>query len=209
MATKGLLVRLEAKPGKEGAVEDFLRFALRTVQDEPATLAWFALKFSPSGYGVFNAFPDEAGRTAHLGGAMVAALRTGAHEFLARPPEIEPVDLLAHKLPVSLPSGRAAKGVLLRLKAGREHAGRMEKFLRGAENFVAAEPKTLAWFALRFDADRYGIFDVLPARSGGAGQLTGHMPRELIKHAVVLLDGAPDLNSCQVLAEKIEVPVGA
>ncbi len=209
MATRGLLVRLEAKPGKEEAVEEFLRFALQTVQSEPATLVWFALKFGPSGYGIFDAFADDAGRTAHLGGTVAAALQDRADELFARPPAVEPMDLLAHKLPTGIAAGPTTNGVLLRLKAGTDHDGRMEKFLRGAETFVDGEPGTSAWFALRFGAGSYGIFDVFPDRNGQGRRLTGHMPRELIKHAVPLLDGSPEMSSCEVLAEKIEIPVGA
>ena len=37
MVTVGLLLRLEAKPGKETDVENFLKGALPIVQEEPAT----------------------------------------------------------------------------------------------------------------------------------------------------------------------------
>ena len=47
MATKALLVRLEAKPGKEEAVEEFLRSALPLVEQEPGTKPWFAVRFGP------------------------------------------------------------------------------------------------------------------------------------------------------------------
>ncbi|HEY0583945.1 MAG TPA: antibiotic biosynthesis monooxygenase, partial [Chloroflexota bacterium] len=42
MTTVGLFVRLEAKPGREADVENFLKGALPLVQAEPATTAWFA-----------------------------------------------------------------------------------------------------------------------------------------------------------------------
>src|SRR3954465_6112170 len=93
-----LFVRLEAKPGKESEVEKFLQSGLAVVQEEPATIAWFALKMGPSTYGIFDAFPDEAGREAHLSGRVAAALMAQA-ELLAQPPSIQRVDLLASKLP--------------------------------------------------------------------------------------------------------------
>ena len=62
MVTVALLVRLEAKPGKEAAVADFLRSALPLVQREPATNPWFAVQMGPSSFGIFDAFPDDAGR---------------------------------------------------------------------------------------------------------------------------------------------------
>jgi hypothetical protein len=47
MVTVALFVRLEAKPGKEAAVADFLRGALPLVQMEPATNPWFAVHMGP------------------------------------------------------------------------------------------------------------------------------------------------------------------
>jgi quinol monooxygenase YgiN len=94
-----LLARLEAKPGKEDEVAAFLKGALPLAQGEPATVAWFALRLGPSTFGIFDAFPDKAGRDAHLNGAIAKALFARAAELLSRPPEIEMVDLLAAKLP--------------------------------------------------------------------------------------------------------------
>ena len=37
-----LIAKLEAKPGKETEVENFLKGALPLVEDEPGTIAWFA-----------------------------------------------------------------------------------------------------------------------------------------------------------------------
>jgi quinol monooxygenase YgiN len=94
-----LLVRLEAKPGKEAEVESFLRGGLAIVQEEPATTAWFAIRMGPSTFGIFDAFPDDAGRQAHLTGRVAAALMAKAGDLLAQPPAIEKVDVLAAKLP--------------------------------------------------------------------------------------------------------------
>jgi quinol monooxygenase YgiN len=99
MVKKALLVRLEAKPGKEAEVESFLRGGLPIVQEEPTTTAWFAIRLGPSTFGIFDAFPDEAGRQAHLSGRVAAALMAKASELLAKPPVIEKVDILAAKLP--------------------------------------------------------------------------------------------------------------
>ena len=99
MVNVALLVRLEAKPGKEADVETFLRGGLSVVTEEPATIAWFAIRLGPSTFGIFDAFPDEAGRQAHLSGRVAAALMAKAPELLAQPPVIEKVDVLAAKLP--------------------------------------------------------------------------------------------------------------
>ena len=99
MVSVALYVRLEAKPGKEKDVEAFLKGGLAVVQAEPATTAWFALRLGPSTFGIFDAFPDEAGRQAHLSGRVAAALMAKAADLLAKPSAIEKVDVLAAKLP--------------------------------------------------------------------------------------------------------------
>lgn len=99
MVSKALFVRLEAKPGKESAVAQFLRDGLPIVEAEPATAAWFAIQFGPSTFGIFDAFPNEAGRAAHLSGQVAAALMARAPELFSTPPSIEKIDVLASKLP--------------------------------------------------------------------------------------------------------------
>ncbi len=99
MVKVALFVRLEAKPGKEKEVENFLLSGLPIVQAEPATTAWFGLRLGPSTFGIFDAFPDESGRQAHLTGQVAAALMAKVGELFATPPSIEKVDVLAAKLP--------------------------------------------------------------------------------------------------------------
>jgi quinol monooxygenase YgiN len=99
MVRVALFVRLEAKPGKEPDVENFLRAGLAVVEQEPKTTAWFALRLGPSTFGIFDAFPDEEGRQAHLSGRVAAALKEKAADLFAQPPAIEKVDVLAAKLP--------------------------------------------------------------------------------------------------------------
>ena len=99
MIKVALFVRLEAKPDKAAAVEAFLKGGLAIVEEEPATVAWFAIRLAPSTFAIFDAFPDEAGRQAHLSGRVAAALMAKAPELLATPPIIERADVLASKLP--------------------------------------------------------------------------------------------------------------
>jgi quinol monooxygenase YgiN len=99
MVTVALLVRLEAKPGKEAEVEAFLNSGLALVQAEPDTTAWFAIRMGPSTFGIFDAFPHEAGRQAHLAGKVAAALMEKASDLFVNPPVIERIDVLAAKLP--------------------------------------------------------------------------------------------------------------
>src|SRR5258708_27789249 len=99
MVRVGLLVRLLAKPGKESVVAEFLASALPLAQAEPATVTWFALRLSQNEFGIFDAFPDDTGRTAHLNGPIAAALLAKAADLLSAPPKIESVDVLAAKMP--------------------------------------------------------------------------------------------------------------
>ena len=93
-----LLVRLEALPGKEGDVVDFLRQGLSLVQQEPDTVRWFGLRFGPSSFGIFDAFPDDAGRRTHLAGDVARALRKQVGTLFAQP-TIEQVDVVAERPP--------------------------------------------------------------------------------------------------------------
>ena len=99
MVTVGLVVRMEAKPGREADIEKFLEDGLAVVQDEPATTAWFAIRWGPSTFGIVDFFPDESGRDAHLSGRVAAALMEKAPDLLSEAPAIEKIDVLASKLP--------------------------------------------------------------------------------------------------------------
>ena len=96
--TKGLLVRIEANPGREADVEAFLNSGLELVMEEPATTAWFAIQLGPSTYGIFDVFPDDDGRDAHLNGKVAAALMENVGELYDQP-TLEKLDVLASKLP--------------------------------------------------------------------------------------------------------------
>jgi quinol monooxygenase YgiN len=98
MVTVGLWVMLEAKPGKEEEVARFLKSAGPMAEAEPDTTAWFALRIGPSTFGIFDVFPNDKGRDAHLNGPIAKALMANAAELLAKAPSIEKIDVLASKL---------------------------------------------------------------------------------------------------------------
>lgn len=99
MVRVALWVVLKAKPGKEAAVASFLESGLALANQESFTPVWFALKLGPSTFAIFDAFADDTGRKAHLGGQIAAALMAKAPELLAEAPKIEQIDVLAAKLP--------------------------------------------------------------------------------------------------------------
>jgi quinol monooxygenase YgiN len=97
MEKVALWVILKAKPGKETEVAEFLKSAVPLVDAEPDTISWYALQVGPSTFGIFDTFPADAGRDAHLSGAVAAALMAKAPDLLSEPPSIQKVDLLAVK----------------------------------------------------------------------------------------------------------------
>ena len=98
MTKLALFARLEAKPGKETQVAEFLRVGLQMAQKESGTPVWFALQLSPTTFGIFDAFANESNRQAHLEGPIAKALMANASELLAQPPTIEKIDVLGAKL---------------------------------------------------------------------------------------------------------------
>ena len=97
MVKLALLARLEAKPGREKEVADFIKSALPLAEAGSGTVSWYALQLGPSTLGIFDTFENEEGRDAHLGGQIAQALMAKAPELLAVDPIIEKVDLLAVK----------------------------------------------------------------------------------------------------------------
>ena len=94
----GILATLQARPGKEADVEEFLRSAGPLVEAETGTTAWFAFKVAPATFGIFDTFKDEDGRNAHVNGEIAKALFARAEELFVSHPDIKPVDIVAEKL---------------------------------------------------------------------------------------------------------------
>ncbi len=96
---KALFVRLHAKDGKGGEVEEFLRGGLAAVMEEHDTTTWYAVRFGHDDFAIFDTFPSDAGRLAHLAGKVGRALIAKTPELLAEMPKIEHAQILAYKLP--------------------------------------------------------------------------------------------------------------
>ncbi|HZW91567.1 MAG TPA: antibiotic biosynthesis monooxygenase [Candidatus Eremiobacteraceae bacterium] len=97
MSKLAIWAQLEAKPGKEKELEEFLKSALPLAEREPGTVTWYAIKMGPRKYGIFDTFADENGRNAHLNGEIAKALFAKAAELLAKSPEIAKPEILAAK----------------------------------------------------------------------------------------------------------------
>ncbi len=97
MMKYALLVTLEAKSGKENEVEDFLKSALPLVEAEPNTLTWYALKLGANKFAIFDTFPNDDARKAHLAGEVAKALMKKAPDLFATDPQIQQLDVIATK----------------------------------------------------------------------------------------------------------------
>lgn len=201
--TTGLLIRLDAKAGKEREVEQLLKSALPLVEQELGTRSWFAVRFGRGEYGIFDTFLDDSGRDAHLLGPVAMALQQ-SNELFDSKPRVQRIEVLSDKLPVN-PTPPDTKGILLTFKVKAGHESEMEQFLRDGRRFVMEEPNTTAWFAIRTEEGDYGIFDVFPDNGARFIHLVGHVPRELAKQSMTLLGSVPEVHLLNVHAEKLGV----
>lgn len=97
MGKLAIWAQLEAKPGKEKELEDFLKSAQPLAEREPGTVTWYAIKMGPGKYGIFDTFNDKNGRNAHLNGDIAKALFAKADQLLASAPKIDKPEVLASK----------------------------------------------------------------------------------------------------------------
>jgi quinol monooxygenase YgiN len=202
VTAKALLVRLEAKADQDEEVKKFLLSALPLVGQEPGTVTWFAIKFGSYEYGIFDTFPDEAGRDAHLTGPVAKALMEKAPVLFAKPPEITKLDVLVQKLPPGHSTISITKALLLTFKAKEGHQEEVETFLSEAQAMAVKEEETIYWFGIALPGGDYGIFDVFPDNSGRMKHLTGKVPVELLKESLTILGSVPDMALIDVLTHK-------
>lgn len=99
MVKLAIWASLEAKPGKEKEIEEFLKSAQPLAAKEKGTVTWYAIKMGPGKYGIFDTFADEKGREAHLTGDIAKALFAKAKDLFAKPPEVAKPEILAAKVP--------------------------------------------------------------------------------------------------------------
>jgi quinol monooxygenase YgiN len=209
MITKALLARFESRTGRDDEIERLLAGARPLVECEPATAVWFGLRYGRGDYGIFDAFADEAGRQAHLNGAVAKSLIDAQQTTLDGAPAIQQLDVLAWKLPNAGGLKDVTKGLVLTFKAKQGNEEQVAQFLRDARHYVDDEPGTRAWFALQLDAGHFGIFDVFPDNGARFAHMTGHVPRELAKYALTLLGGMPDMHLLEVVVVSHQSTVAA
>jgi quinol monooxygenase YgiN len=181
-------------------LEQLLAGGLPIVEDEPDTRYWFALKLAPSTFGIFDAFPDDPARQAHLAGKLAQALLAKAPEVLAKDPEIIPVDVLARK---DAKREAVHVGLLVRMEAKPEHAADVAGMLEQGAGIVAKEPGTSVWFGVRLSPTTFAIFDAFADDTARKAHLGGELAKALIANADTLLATPFSLENADVLAAKI------
>jgi quinol monooxygenase YgiN len=107
MPKVAIWVELEAKPGKENDVENFLKSAQPLAEHEPQTVTWYAMKLGGPKFGIFDTFEDDKGREAHIQGEIAKALFGKGKELLAKDPTVHKLDLIAAKVPRGAKASRA------------------------------------------------------------------------------------------------------
>lgn len=198
---KALFVGIEAEPAHQEDAAEFLRGALEPVEHEPDTRHWYALRFGPADFAIFDTFPGNAGRLKHLAGKVGRALVVKTFTILSGLPEIEPADILAFKLPAADVTPRLALHVLLQARDGAEE--KVAGFLQGGRSAVEREPGTLAWYALRLGKSRFAIVDTFADEAGREAHLSGEVGKALSGSAAPLFAEPPQIHRAQILAFKL------
>lgn len=200
MDPKALFVGIEADSGKESDVAEFLRGARDPVEEEPDTHDWYALRFDRMHFAIFDTFPGNAGRLKHLLGEVGRSLIVKTFTVLDGLPDIRPAQIIAAKLPVGGRGPALALHVSLRARQGEEQA--VAALLTGAEPLVAAEPGTLAWYALRLGHGSFAIVDFFADEAGRDAHLSGRVAAALMANADALFIEPPEIRRGDVLASK-------
>ena len=201
--TIGLLVIMEAKPGKAQAVKDFLLSGLDLVNQEPETVSWFAFQIDKNTFGIFDTFKTEAGKQAHLKGEVAKALLANADHLLENfdvNENIQPTNIIAtnHKI------GAQRKGLVVMLEAKARQSENVERFLKVGKALVSNEPQTVSWYAIKLDNTRYAIFDTFADHSGRDAHLTGKVAAALMENAPLILKdfNTNAIQTIDILASK-------
>lgn len=85
-------------------------------------------------------------------------------------------------------------GIFVELKARAGKEEEVAAFLKSALPLVAAEPKTMTWYAVPFDQTTFGIFDTFKNESGRKAHLQGRVAEALFARASELFEMAPNVR---------------
>lgn len=96
---KAFYIHIEALPGKEEEVLQMPCDIRACMESEPATGPWFAVRLALSTFAILEAFPDLAGRQAHVvgGGGDIFRDLERMNAILAYPAQVHRADVLLSK----------------------------------------------------------------------------------------------------------------
>lgn len=198
-----LLVRIKACSGHEKAVADFLRAGLALAQAEKETISWYALQFSSNTFGVFDTFPTESGRDAHLSGAIGSQLPGLVQKGIIEAPQVEKVNILASKL-THAKSGDNQVALVVRVTPfSSGYSSAVNDFLIAGLPLAQEEIATNTWYALKFSDGTYGVFDTFPNDAGRQAHLNGRIGSQLPGLVEKKVIQPPAVENVQLLAVKL------
>lgn len=189
-------IPFEAKAGEEKNLADFLTEGAKLVTEtEPNTLRWYALKKTDGSFGIFDFFPNEAGRAEHFAGKVAAALNANSDSLVAEGwdkgvvANITNSTVLSYKEPGQNPANATeACYIVLNAQAGKEQA--LAQLLTGAAQVIEqTEPETLLWTSLKLDNSTFAIFDTFTNDEGRQAHFAGEVASALKAQANDLVLG--------------------
>jgi len=207
-------IPFEAKSGESTNLENFLAEGARLVtQTEPKTLYWYALKKINGSFGIFDFFPNKAGRAEHFEGKVAAALNANADTLIAQGwdngfvAHITNSSILSYKEPSqSSVNATQATYIVLSAQAGKEQD--LEALLTDAAQIIEkTEPNTLLWVSLKLNTNTFGIFDTFTNEEGRAAHFSGKVAGALKAQAEHLVLGGwengvlKNIHNFEVVAE--------
>jgi quinol monooxygenase YgiN len=203
MVTVGTLTRVEIKPGNEAIIEHALQEAFSIVQQEPATTAWVAFRQGSSTFGVFDAFPDEAGRLVHLSNEQYRARLERVNSLLAQPRTTEMLQVLAAKLPAQGATRTVTVGFLSRFEAKSGKEAEIEPVLNGTLLAVQQLPATTAWFGFRQGPSTFGTLDLFLDEAGRQTHYHARWPQLQARASQMFVEGSLVIEKVDVLLAKL------
>jgi len=94
------------------------------------------------------------------------------------------------------------RALFVRIEAKEGKEDEVESFLRSALADVMEEDGTIDWFAVKFGARDFAIFDTFGSEKDRLAHLAGKVGRALIAHTPTLLHAIPRIEHAEVLAFK-------
>ncbi|KAI0058817.1 hypothetical protein BV25DRAFT_1918931 [Artomyces pyxidatus] len=194
---------LTPKPEQQDAATSFLHASKAFVLAEPGTMQWFGYKVTPDGpWCIFDTFPSEAARAAHTGGDLARALAANASELLSRAPQIDRLDVLAHKVLRGRNAPTVGVRVLMHAKPDFASIAGLRNALMARYSGVAKEDFTPYWYAFQKNEMTFGIFGAFYDEAGRRAHVAHAGTQILMSKLEDLTEGGPEVSFFDIIACK-------